>query len=329
MKKRNNLFIAFSLLAALAIGFLIGISVEYPRMNKNELSGTIGKVNNYRNTTATEADIELKNELLADTMMLNSVKNYINFYYVRAIEFGKNIDFAVQEANANEILKNEGKQQISALECYGKFLGTARKNLLLAVVACQSAEEADPVLLRNSIARANNIIAQMSYRNNVVLDFITGLDSFIQEKGIESNTGLNKAHDLLTYNEISSSLILKDKVLLKYFDKKKLYSNDLKSSGPINFKENIERDMESLGIFDSEKLGVIEINDVEKLGVVADAEELGQAMLFDSEKLGTRIMDTEKLGYVAFDAEKLGTLDAEKLNTGFWDAEKLGIMVIN
>ncbi|MDX9880997.1 MAG: hypothetical protein RBS73_02960, partial [Prolixibacteraceae bacterium] len=94
MKKSKNLFVIFGIIAALVAGFLIGISVEYPRLNNDELSGTIGKVSNYRNTKVTEADIELKNDLLADSVMRHSVKNFMNFYYVRALELGKNIDFA-------------------------------------------------------------------------------------------------------------------------------------------------------------------------------------------------------------------------------------------
>ena len=195
MKKKNNLLIALGIIAALTIGFLIGISVNYPRLNNHEISGTIGKVKNYRNTKATEADIELKNDLLADSVMLHSVKNFMNFYYVRALELGKNIDFAVAEANKNEAFKNKNASEITALENYGKFLGAARKDLLVAVAACRSAAGADPAFLRNAIAQANNMVAQMNYRNSAVLNFITSLDSFIQETGAGKNAGLNKAHD--------------------------------------------------------------------------------------------------------------------------------------
>lgn len=305
---KNNLLIGIVIVAALAIGFLIGISVESPRLNKNNVSGTIGKVNNYRNTKTTEADIELKNELLADSLTQKLLVNYMNFFYARSCELGNNIDFATREAIANEAFKSKNGQLIDALEAYGKFLGSARKDLLLVVANCQSLEKAEPVFLRSSIAQANNTIAQMSFKNSVVLQFITGLESFIQENGVESSSKLAEAHDLLTYNEISASLALKDKVLLKYFDKKKLYSKGLKSSEQTNYKEIIERDMESLGANDSEKLGGIVYTDVEKLGF----------KIFDNEKLGTGFTDSEKLGAVEMDTEKLG-------GTGVWDAEKLGV----
>ncbi|MDX9880998.1 MAG: hypothetical protein RBS73_02965 [Prolixibacteraceae bacterium] len=323
MKKKNNLLITFVIIAALAIGFLIGISVEYPRLNNSELSGTIGKVSNYRNTKATEADIELKNDLLADSVMRHSVKNFMNFYYVRALELGKNIDFAVAEASKNESFKNTSAPEITALENYGKFLGAARKDLLVAVAACESAKEADPAFLRNAIAQANNIVAQMNYRNSAVLNFITGLDAFIQETGADKNTALNKAHDLLVYNEVASSLVLKDKVVLKFFDKKKLYSKDLTTS-PVNVAENIQKDMEQLKLKDTEQLNFL---DTEKLGVIeiTDAEKLG-GIRYDAEKLGTIITDTEKLGFGLLDAENLGSWDTEKLGI-ILDTENLGGIV--
>ncbi|HBL75674.1 MAG: hypothetical protein A2W90_17230 [Bacteroidetes bacterium GWF2_42_66] len=312
MKKSKKLITAVAIFFALVIGFLIGISVEYPRLNNNEVSGTIGKVNNYRNTKATEADIQLKDELLADSVMLKSVKNYLNFFYVRSLEYGKNIDFAVSEANASEAFKSKNGQQITALDNYGKFLGTARKDLLAAVAACESANDADPAFLRDAIAQANNIVAQMNYRNSAVLNFITRLDAFIQENGIDKNPGLNKAHDLLVYNEVGSSLVLKDKVLLKFFEKKKLYSKDL-TTAPVNIAENIQKDMEQLKLKDTEQLNFL---DTEKLGAIIafDAEKLG-SFFNDAEKLGTGFTDSEKLGVVIWDVEKLGAV---------WDSEKLG-----
>lgn len=326
--KRTNLLIVFAVILSLIVGFVIGISVDYPRVDENELSGTIGKVKNYRNTKTTEADIELKDELLSDTTLLKSVRNYMTFHYLRALKLGENIDFAVKEAVSSEEFSSQNAGLIAALEDYSKLLSTARKNLLMTTVICKSAGEASPALLRQSILEANNLIAQINYGNKTVLGFVNKLDAFIQEKGTGSYPQLNKAHDLLMLNEIGSSLLTRDKALLKFFDKKKLYSRDLKSQGP-DIRQTVLRDLETLSLqaLDQEKLGIA---DAEKLGAM-DQEKLGIA---DAEKLGT--LDQEKLGFL--NAEKLGgigALDAEKLavvviedskNLGVvYDAEKLGL----
>jgi len=306
-----------AILSAFTIGFAIGMSIQSPRIEDHQVSGTVGKVNNYRNTKATEADIRLKDELLGDSAMVKHVINYMNFFYVRAVAFGKNIDFAIKEVNAIGAFKAKNKAKIDALEKYGKFLQSARRDILLAVAACQSAENTDPELLRNSIIRANNLIAQMNYRNNVVIDFIAALDAFIQEAGAAKYPRLNKAHDLLTCNEISTSIVLKDQVLLKYFGKKKLYGKDLNSPGKIDYQDAITKDMETLRSLDAEKLSSF------------DFENLGEAAA-DAEKLGNAAMDAEKLGFLFNDSEELSNLtafDSEQLGSGLWDNEKLQLII--
>ncbi len=305
MKKKTNLLIAFAILIAFTLGFLIGITIEYPQVDHDEISGTIGKVNNYRNTKITEGDIRLKNELLADTSLQRSVKNYMNFFYVRALELENNIGFAVKEASAVAQFKINNANQIMALESYGKFLSAARQDLLFAVVACQTPEETEPSLLSHSIAQAKNIIAQLNYRSKAVLNFIMQLDLFIQETKTGSFPGLKKAHDLLAYNEMVSSVVLNDQVLLKFFEKKKLFDSNLESPGKINVREAIKQDMEKLNI----------------PGHFADAEKLNLNNIQES----LNIFDVEIFrATVRQDAEHLGFLDEETLKANFPDAEKLG-----
>jgi len=339
MKKRTNLLIVSAIVLALIVGFVIGLSVEYPRIDEDGVSGTIGKVKNYRNTKATEADIELKNGLIADTAMLSAIRNYMTFHYIKLVKWGENIDFAVKEARANEAFKNQSASQIAALDHYGKLLATARQNLLMTVMICRSADEASPALLRRSIIQANNLITQVNYGNKKVISFIDALDAFIREKGTAAHPELNRAHDLLSINQVGASLLTNDKVVLKYFDKKRLYSKDLKSPG-TDIKEIVVRDMKSLAVADIETLGFLDAEqlgmswDQEKLGFLdadnlggigaLDAEKLSGFVISDSEKLaGIECLDAEQLGRI-MDAEKLGAVnDAEKLG-GFWDGEKLG-----
>lgn len=309
MKNKSRLFVLLAVLSAFSIGFLIGIKTDYPPVGNDEVVGTIGKVNNYRNTKVTEADIQLKNELLTDSVMLKHIINYMTFFYVRAVEVGKSIDFALAQTNANDVFKSKNAVRITELETYGKFLFGARKDLLIAIAGCYSIEQTDPALLRNAMIRANNLIAQMNYRNNAVLNFINALNSFVQEQGPDKYPGLSKAHDLLTCNEICSSLVLKNETLLNYFDKTKLYSKDATSPVPTNWSETVKQDMESLGLSETLKFET-RLLDVEKLEMVN--------MVADMEKMNDATMDTEELRAVFTDSEKLDIAVIEG------DAEKLG-----
>jgi len=323
MKNKTKLLFVFAIVASLAIGFLTGISVDYPKVDNNNISGTIGQVKNYRNSKATEEDIQLKNELLADTARQKKLEHYLSFYYARAISMGANIDFAVNEANKNEAFLSKNGQLVKSLESYNELLKTARKELLMAVAACNAGEKADATLLRKLIKQSNNVIAQMNYRNNTVISFIGSIDAFVSENGTQ-DTGLTKAHDLLVLNEVGSSLLTKDKVLLSFLGNKKLYGKDYKPANAVNYNEAVKQDMEQLNVTprDMEQLNVTP-RDMEQLRGLFDMEQLG---IFNSEVLG--LLDGEKLGYYIASEEKLGTyLDSEKL--GVWDAEKLGVIWVD
>ena len=327
MKNNSKLMFGFAMVAALIVGFIIGLFIEYPKIDNDQLRGTIGRVSNYRNTKATEADIELKNDLLTDTILQKTMSAYMSFYYSKSLEFAKTISFATEQAKAEEAFAAQYATQIEELEQYGAFLENSRQDLLLGTVVSQSVEESSPELLRNAIAQANNIIAQMNHRNSAVIAFIEGLDAYIQKTGSSSNVDLSRAHDLLVYNQITASVATRDKVMMKYFDKKQLFAKDVQST-PADVKGSMIKDLENLSKnFDAEKLGGIGAFDAEKLGLYIGGFDAEKLAFWDVEKLGGIIaFDAEKLGVSFFDAEKLGmiNLDAEKLGTGFTDAEKLG-----
>jgi hypothetical protein len=339
MKKNSKLMMALAIVAALIVGFLAGLFIEYPNVDQDEISGTIGKVSNYRNTKATEADIELRNDLMTDNKMQQSVSTYMTFYYTKSIEFGKTIAFAVEQAKADKAFATENAVKIESVEKYAEFLAATRKDLLMATLICQSVNESTPEMLRNSITQANNIIAQMNHRNSSVIGFIESLDAYILKTGRAANENLNRAHDLLVYNQIGASLIIKDKVLMKYFDKKQLFAKETKTT-PTDIKGSMIKDLETLNTIyftDMEKLGACDKEklaswDKEKLGLKGDTEELGRIMINDNEKLNVIYTDIETLGTIIFlDAEKLGLgfTDAEKLGTGFTDTEKLGMAYLD
>ncbi|MEN6453887.1 MAG: hypothetical protein ABFD10_06485 [Prolixibacteraceae bacterium] len=311
MKKKTNLLLAFAILIAFTLGFLIGIAIDYPKVEDDEISGTIGKVTNYRNVKITDSDIRLQNELLADTSLQKSLKNYMDFFYLKAIELENNIGFAVEQANAVAQFKINNANQIMALESYGKFLSTARQNLLAAVIACQSPEKTEAALLSHSISQAKNVIAQLNYRGKAVINFIMQLDLFIQDTKAGNFPGLKKAHDLLAYHEMVSSIVLNDQVLMKFFDKKRLFDSNMESPGKVNVQDAIKQDMEKLHLSghwaDAEKLS---LNDIQENLNMVEAE-LSGTVRTDAEHLG--LADTERLRMDFFNAETLGIFDVEKL----------------
>lgn len=312
MKTSDKVLNIFSIVAALVIGFLIGLVIEYPKVDKSSVSGTIAKINNYRNTQNSTSDIEIQNELVTDTARLKSVQNYLNFFYVTAAKMAGDIQFAVKEANAIDAFKTSYQSQITNLNNYEKYLSSARTDLLLAISVCKNPKETDPLLLKDLLNQVNNVIAQVNYKNRIVLDFMEAISTYADANKDDDIQNLKAAHDLLTLNEVNIAKVTRDRPLLKSLVKKDLLSDgkELKKIDQQIMNKMILQDIDKLGrAFDSEKPG---FDDVEKLGYV-DSEKLS---LKDVEKLcNDIILDAEKLGYIALDVEKLGfSNDADKLS---------------
>ena len=342
MKTSGKLLSAFGIVGGLIVGFIIGVSVDYPKVDNNKVSGTIGKVNNYRKTQGSITEIELQNELTSDTLKLKSVKQYLNFYYLTAVKQAGDIKFAIDEANAITAFKTANQATITSLTSYQKFLSSARTDLILAIAVCKEPSKTDPTILKDIINQANNMIAQMNFKNRTVLEFIDSLTTFINDNKDEKTEGLKKANDKLILDQLNTAIRTHDKIIVRSLEKKQLFTDveklnyylDQQSlSNQIN--QDIEKfaalNAEKLGIFDTEKLAVADkesfglVNDSELLrAIFTDAEKLG-AGFTDAEKLGAGFTDAEKLGVIMPDAEKLGIImDSEKLGKKM-DSEKMGI----
>lgn len=360
MKKKHNLLWSLGLLAALAVGFVVGLLIEYPFVDSSEMSGTIARVNNFRNTKASEGDLTLQNDLAADAALQKSMQNYMKFQYVRSIQLGESIDEAVLASKATPEFNEKTAQIIRDLEGFNTFLQKSRPILLSAALSMHKAKEADAAALRNIIAQASNVVTEMNYRNRMVFDYLYSAEAFIVDKGVENCQDLAVAHDKLATLELGSALASADKVSLKLLDKKRVFGHQNESSVAANLQSvikgdveflNIHLDMEKLGFLDKEILGYwdqeqLAVHDQEQLawwdqeqlglkdfeqlaGVVAlDMEKLGTIVPFDQEKLGTGFSDSESLaGIGALDQEKLGVLwDSEQLQAQplLFDLEKLG-----
>lgn len=345
MKKNQNLLWSLGLFAALAVGFVVGLLIEYPFVDSSEMSGTIARVNNFRNTKAGEGDLALQNTMATDTVLQKNMQNYMKFQYVRSIQLGESIDEAVLASKATPDFSEKTAQVVRDLEGFSKFLQTSRPILLTAALSMHKAKEADAAALRNIIAQASNVVTEMNYRNRMVFDYLNAAEAFIVDNGAENCQDLAVAHDKLATLELGTALASADKVSLKLLDKKQVFGHQNESSVSPNLSAMIKGDVEFLGAHcDMEKLGFM---DTEVLGTLWNQEQLGmvkdqeQLAWWDQEQLGLKdfeilagvvALDMEVLaGIIPFDQEKLGSsagdFDQEKLGTtvGGFDQEKLGV----
>lgn len=223
MKRAKNIYTVAAAIAALAIGFVIGISVNYPNVNNNKISGTIGKVNKYRDVQMSEADIQLRSELLDNEQLRQRYEDYYAMHYALAAEQSERIDFALEAANQDELFANNNANAIKQLELFGKKLNEARANLLLANSAVKSLTPEITGIVMDAINQANITISQIDYNNSAVIAFVEALNNFILNSDGTVDSGLLEAHDLLTMNQLTKAFLTNNKPLLKYLDEKSIY----------------------------------------------------------------------------------------------------------
>ncbi len=309
-------------------GLLIGVLVDYPKTDESKLAGTIGRVNNYRNVKVSENDIKLCSELQENNLKQKQILQYYSFHYATSAKLADDIGKALNASEQVAEFATDNKTVIESLTNFNSFLSEARKDILLALSAIKNLSKTGESIdnLLNITNNANNAIAQISFKQKLVIEFIDALSLFFETHNPADYIELKKAHDALLINQVQLAVATKDKPMLKYIDKQKLFCSkdelsQLSASSKDGLTKFAAKDLDELSaILDQEKLKIL---DTEIIGAVNDVEKL---LSYDTEKLGgLEIEDAEKLGVIILDGEKLGRLmDNETLNC--LDAEKLGYL---
>jgi len=344
MKKSQKLLIPIFILVSLILGFIAGIIIDYPKDDKTGLSGTIGKMDNYRNIKITEKDIQLRNDLLNNATFLKGYIQYYSAQYTICVKQCDDIDFAVKAADNTASFKTLFPKVIEDLNQYRLTLQQSREDILLALTSLKDLAQSDENNIAQILNVANVSIAQNKYGENCLFIFVESVEKFVQSNNPSLYTDLIKAHDLFSVTQLTIAVISNDKPMLKAYDKKQLFSsnqelkcylsqeklneiiesdfNDLKSKFPDNEQlKKIIEDAAQIGNMEKQ-LGII-IPSFEKLGgiVIESSEKLKE--IEATEKLGGLVFSTEKLNGVIMNGEKLGIENAEILRAA--DFEKLRV----
>lgn len=326
MKTTKTFTLLIGLLIGLLAGLIIGIMITNPGLNLTEAAGTIGKVDKYRNVKITEADIELRNELLADEELRSAFINYLNYQYAANVKMADDIDFALEAIEKTSGFEPLDPNLSEKIANYNHLLGNSRVWILEALVAVDNIDGKDRIALSSVLNNAGNALAQVKQSSSSVFDFIAEIDRFFNLHSKEAFPELAEAGSRLYSNLLTASILANNRVALDYLISKiKLLDETL----------NVVFDSEKLqqhAVADAEKLGTV--YDVERLNVILDAEKLG-IIVFDIHKLSNQmLLNIESLRFAARDSEKLGLLtDSDILRNAFrsetlkefMDAEKLGV----
>lgn len=318
MRQKKNFYTAVAAIAALAIGFVIGISVNYPNVNNNEVSGTIGKVNKYRDVQMSEADIQLRSDLLNDEQLKQRYEDYYAMHYALAVEQSERIDFAIEAATQNEMFAGNNGNAIKQLEIFRKKLDEARANILLANSAIKNLTPDITGIVMDAINNANISISQIDYNNTAVIEFVEALNNFILDGDGNVSAKLLEAHDLLTMNQLTKALLTNNKPMLKYLDEKSIYTQQENMGAFVASSEllqMINMDTERLNVYLGQETFdlLVLLNSNESLNAINSNESL-KIMFNDINKLESNLHDTEVLK-AGFSSQSNSLQDVSVLNT--------------
>ena len=303
MKTQKTLIVIFSLVIGFAIGLMVGLTLTNPGMSLREAAGTIGRVDQYRNVRVTDADIELRNELLADENMREAYRNYLSYEYASNIKMGEDIRFAITAGYDAGDFRMINRRTLESMEEYAEFLDNARLRILEALGVISDLSERDRVAIRTVLNNAGNALAQTHFRNGVVFDFMLGVERFFDTNSKAQFPNLAKAHDQLFANVLMSTMVNDNRPVLEHLLAKELMDED-----------------GELAQMDMETLRKIILNDFDNLRDIAFLNE---------EIMNSFVRDIQALNASVFflDMEQLRTavnLDAEQLRLGpLGDGEQL------
>lgn len=313
MKKYTLLQIVIVAVVALIAGLLIGIAVRNITPSKEELAGSIGKVDRYRNVKVTDDDILLRNELVDDTVKCNQYEKYLTYYYYKSIRTSTDIEMVLQKTKTVENFYKSTEQYAKTLSNHKIYLENTRPDILIALNTIKSLNKDENVPVIGYLNMSQDAISRIRLQGDILMNYLNAINSFLAELPAGSNEELEDASDILTLNIMEQAIITQDKPTLKYYENQKLkndkdgikeFRNEEQFKSIIS--DQINNDVEKIGSGSVEKLGFI-VLDVEKINAVLNVENLGNAVL-NNDFILQAIANVEQLG-VIINAETLGGID--------------------
>ena len=219
MKTQTKALIAISILAALCIGFLIGISIKDTDTDRSDLAGTFGKAEKYRKTQMTEKDIQLRSELLNDSLELSSMIQGLVYFSLFTEEVSTQIDSCVTAFKADGMgSSKEEADQLEALQQYSDFIKNNNQTLQKTIVMLTGFYTGDSV--DQSVDVEKNLrdfgayVSRLQEMDSVLSASIEDMDNFLLGKDFQERVyvmaRLKSIRDQLLANGIQLAGVLGD-----------------------------------------------------------------------------------------------------------------------
>lgn len=210
MKTKTKLLFAIGFLAVLCIGFLIGISVDFPKVDNSDLAGTFGKAEKFHKVQMTAKDIQLRSELLKDTAQLRSMIQGIIYFSIFTEDVCKEIDLTLTSFKTKGLGSQTGESEaVKALQDYSDFIRNNNKTLSSTITLLTGFYMKDTVDFTQDIEKNlkdfGSYVNGLNQKNDVLGQALKSIDSFMaSNKALQANT-----------KEIAQLKSIRDQLLIK------------------------------------------------------------------------------------------------------------------
>lgn len=233
MKTSIKISIGIIIVLSFAIGLVVGRIVKNKPVDKLDLAGTIGKISTDRNSKIVSSDINLRSELQSNNLMMNQYQQYYSFQYSSINNLKVDIEEALEASSSSIDFSELNHNIIESITDFKNILDTNSKEILKLITALQNMSGSNQENLGVLINNAGNALAQINYKEIIVVDFLDAIESFLIKNNYENYPGLISTFDVLLDHQIKRSKTTGNKPMLKYLENKfpnKVKTKDIDSS---------------------------------------------------------------------------------------------------
>lgn len=330
-------------LTAAVIAVIVVIAMFFPPADETDTTGTIKKVDKYRNKMTNQEKVVLRNELLQDSLALKNIIVSLQMYENFANTLADNYEEWSKEIKSTNLKNDKMTEQLKSLDELKIFVEnnvqkvTDTKVLLLKYYVKDTLDMSIDV--DNNLIEFSNFVENFDNKVKAVNDLFTNLDGMISKDNLvklslskqeaeklievrEKMLGAIVFHALVRNNNESLNFIFSSFIL--NFD---LLNNQLNNNFVGLFVASQENNLgahsnaklenafaaifparenigASAGTFNKENLGIVALNK-EQLNTLWNMNELKGIEIGASENVNNTVFANKPLG-VFFNKENLG-----------------------
>jgi hypothetical protein len=333
MKKNQKIQTGLFAILALFVGFIIGLFVTGSIPAKDNLTGTIGRVDRHRNVQITEDDIRLRDEMANDESARDMYVDYLNYFYIKALRTSHDLGVVIEKAGSVEAFADVFTPHSQILDNYQRYLDVARTDLLQAISILFDIEKAGNVPMVEILNQANNAVNRIRNQDNELVSFMMDISDFMEKEDVFYQE-LADAHDLLAMISIESAVVFDNKPLYSYLQDHTFKNSSeglkllvlLNSSERLkdNLQDNIISDMQSLDFSEAMKDGYLLnfgdlVQNIETINsqLIRSTESVKSQALFSNDQL--KFLSEQQLKFHNLESLRMDfrVQSSTQLKTGF------------